>query len=98
MSRIFAVDRRRGHGAMQILILAASAVVLCVGGAESRAWAQQSGASVLESFRPQVEPWPAPVGHRQPQRKDLPPSMRKDEGAITSGQHNFDDSLNICRC
>ena len=98
MRRIFAVDRRRGRGATQILVLAASAVVLCIGGAESRAWAQQSGAPVLDSLRRQVEPWPAPVGHRQPQRKDLPPGMRKDEGAITSGQRDFDDSLDICRC
>ena len=81
-----------------ILALGAFAAVFCLGGPLSNAWAQQSSAPVLDSLHPQVEPWPAPVGHRQPWRDDVPPGMRKDEGAVTPGQSNFDDSLNICRC
>jgi hypothetical protein len=82
---------------MQILVLAASAAALCVG-SESRAWARQTSAPVLDSVRPEMAPWPAPVGHRQSGRKDLPSSMREDEEAITAGQRNVDDSLTICHC
>ena len=97
MRRTFVAAGRSGRSVMQILVLAASAAVLCVG-SESRAWAQQTSAPVLDSVHPHMEPWPAPVGHRQPEQKDLPSSMRKDEGAITPGQRNVDDSLTICRC
>jgi hypothetical protein len=91
------VDKpHRRRSVLRILVVSASAAMLSLGG--SNAWAQQSSAPVLDSVHPQIEPWPAPVGTRQPQRKDLPPRVRKDEGAITPGQRDFDASLNICRC
>ena len=86
----------RRRSVRRILIVSASAVMLSLGG--SNAWAQQSSAPVLDSLHRQIKPWPAPVGTRQPRQKDLPPAMRKHEGAITQGQRDFDASLNICRC
>ena len=98
MNRATATRARTRASAMRTLVLSASAgIVLCVGGM-STAWAQQSNTPTLDVLRPQVEPWPAPVGHRQPRREDLPPSVRKDEGAITPGQQDFNQSLTICRC
>ena len=41
--------------------------------------------------------WQAPVGHRQPTQRDLPPNIRRDEGARTQGESAFDKSLQICR-
>jgi hypothetical protein len=91
------VDRpHRPRSLLRILVVSASAVMLLLGG--TNAWAQQSSAPALDSLHPQIEPWPAPVGTRQPRLKDLPPGMRKHEGAITQGQRDFDASLNICRC
>jgi hypothetical protein len=83
---------------MKRTFLAVGAAVLCLGGPPSTARAQQSGAPVLDSLQPQIEPWPAPVGHRQPRRQDLPPGAPRDEGATTPRQRDFDGSLNICRC
>ena len=82
---------------MRTAILSASVTVaLCLGGPMA-ASAQSSGAPLLDSQRPDVGPMPAPVGHRQPQQKDLPPSVSRDEGGITAGQRAFDRSLDICR-
>lgn len=83
---------------MKRTLLRVGAVVLCLGGPLSTAWAQQSGAPALDSLHPQSGPWPAPVGHRQPRRLDLPQGMSKDERANAPGEHDFDKSLNICRC
>jgi hypothetical protein len=83
---------------MKRTLVAVGAAVLCLSGPLSIARAQQSGAPVLDSLHPQIEPWPAPVGHRQPRRRDLPPGASRDEGASTPGQRGFDDSLSICRC
>jgi hypothetical protein len=71
-------------------------VALCSGGAMA-ASAQSSGAPLLDSQHPDAAPMPAPVGHRQPQQKDLPPRVSRDEGAITAGQRTLDRSLDICR-
>ena len=76
--------------------LAVVAAMLSLGGPPSTAWARPSDAP--GSVYRQIEPWPAPVGHRQPRRQDLPPAVSKDEGAITPGQRDFDASLDICRC
>jgi hypothetical protein len=95
MKRAF-VTWRKFTGWMRILVLSAAA--LCLGGPASVASAQQSSAPELDSVHPQVEPWPAPVGHRQPRRQNLPPGASKNEGAITRGQRDFDSSLSICRC
>jgi hypothetical protein len=90
---------RRGQRTMRTVILSASvAVALCLGGPMSSvASAQSSGAPVLDSQRPDGGPIPAPVGHRQPQQKDLPPSVARDEGHTTAGEQAIDRSLNICR-
>jgi hypothetical protein len=98
MQRAFVAKPGKLGGWMRILVLSASALMLCVGEPGSVALAQPSSAPVLDSLHPQIEPWPAPVGHRQPRRQDLPPGTSKDEGAITRGQRKFDGSLNICRC
>jgi len=78
-------------------IIIAAAVIL-----EASAWgsasAQTSSAPVLDSQRPQML-IPAPVGHRQPRRADLPAPVRHDEsmnpGALS--EHEFDQQLQICR-
>ena len=98
MKRVSVATRSKCASRMRVLVLSASALALAVGGLGSVAFAQQSSAPLLDSLHPQVAPWPAPVGHRQPRPSDLPPGVRKDEGAITPGQRQIDDSLNICRC
>jgi len=52
-----------------------------------------------QDARPRVAPgvWPAPVGHRQPRPDELPPSERKNEGAVTPAEKDFDKTLKICR-
>ena len=45
-----------------------------------------------------VKPWPAPVGHHQPQASDVPPEAR--QGAALSEERldaEFDRKLMICR-
>jgi hypothetical protein len=83
---------------MKRTLLCVGAVVLSLGGPLSTAWAQQIGTPALDSMHPQIGPWPAPVGHRQPRRQDLPPGVARDEGANTPGERAIDNSLNICRC
>jgi hypothetical protein len=41
--------------------------------------------------------WPAQTGHRQPRPDELPPSERKNEGAVTPAEKDFDKTLKICR-
>jgi hypothetical protein len=55
------------------------------------ALAERAGTRVAPSV------WPAPVGHRQPRPDELPPSERKNEGAVTPAERDFDKSLKICR-
>jgi hypothetical protein len=98
MKRTYVNRWRQSRRVMQILVLSASAAVLGLGAPMSTAWAQQSSAQVPDSLHPQTAPWPAPVGHRQPRRSDVPAGASKDEGAITPGQREFDRSLDICRC
>src|SRR6266849_2359553 len=87
--------------------LSASAIIgLCLAGPMSSiAWAQSSSAPILDSQHPEVGPLPAPVGHRQPRRKDLPANVTQDPANVTQDeddalarQRAFDKSLNICRC
>jgi hypothetical protein len=83
-------------GKIRTAILSASmTVALCFGGPMA-ASAQSSSAPLLDSQHPDVRPMAAPVGHRQPQQKDLPPSVSRDEGGITAGQRAIDRSLDIC--
>jgi len=90
---------RRKRSVMRTLLLSACAsIALCLSGPVSIAWAQQSSAPDLDSLHPQIEPLPAPIGHRQSRKKDLPQGVARDEGAITPGQRTFDQSLDICRC
>ncbi len=97
MTRIHGRIRKCLRTTRTIVFSAATAIAVCVAGHTSLAFAQQSSAPVLDSQHSQVGVWPAPVGHRQPTEADLPPSMRHDEGAITPGQRNFNQSLKICR-
>jgi len=100
MSYVHESKMERRRRTVRTVILSASVTVaLCFGGPmSSAALAQSSSAPVLDSQRPDVGTIPAPVGHRQPQRKDLPPSVSpQDEGDITAQQRAFDRSLNICR-
>jgi hypothetical protein len=39
----------------------------------------------------------APVGHRQPTKKSLPPNVWQNEQEISSGNQKFDRTLIICR-
>lgn len=97
MARVHGRIRKRPCPARTMVLSAATAIAVYVAGNPSIALAQQSSASLLDAQDPQIGVWPAPVGHRQPTRSDLPPAMRQDEGAITPGQRTFDNSLNICR-
>jgi hypothetical protein len=45
-----------------------------------------------------TKPWPAPVGHRQPEARDLPPQVTEDEGAISRSERDLDKKIkSICR-
>jgi hypothetical protein len=39
----------------------------------------------------------APVGHRQPTPKDLPPAVRREEAAPILEDRDLDSKLRICR-
>jgi hypothetical protein len=80
--------RERLRTVRTIAVCAAMATALCIAGQSASALAQEN---------PQTGVWAAPVGHRQPTRADLPPDMRRDEGAVTPRERSFDNSLNICR-
>jgi hypothetical protein len=80
--------RQRPRTVRTIAVCAAMAGALYIAGPSATALAQQS---------PETGVWPAPVGHRQPTRADLPPATRRDEGAVTPRERSFDNSLNICR-
>ena len=97
MIRVDSPIGKRRRAPRAIAVSAAAMIGLCAVGQSSTAFAQQSSAPVLDFQPSPTGVWPAPVGHRQPTRTDLPPSERHDEGAITPGQRQFDSSLNICR-
>jgi hypothetical protein len=74
----------------RFVLMAASGAALFAAFPDA-ALAERAGARVAPAV------WPAPVGHRQPRPDELPPSERKNEGAVTPAEKNFDKSLNICR-
>jgi hypothetical protein len=78
-------------------IIIAAAVTL-EASAWCSAWAQTSNAPVLDSQQPQML-IPAPVGHRQPRRADLPAAVRHDETTNPGSQseRQLDQRLQICR-
>src|SRR5271167_1593980 len=39
----------------------------------------------------------APIGHRQPNAQDVPPSVLRNENAMRAGDTALDKKLNICR-
>ena len=39
----------------------------------------------------------APIGHRQPEVRDLPPAVQDNEGSISPKAKELDEKLNICR-
>jgi hypothetical protein len=83
---------------------AVTAAVSLGGSGLSAAYAQTSGAPVtsnapvLDAQHPGMLV-PAPVGHRQPRRADLPPSVQHNEttGTSTPGERGIDRDLQICR-
>jgi hypothetical protein len=89
--------RKRPRAMRTTVLRAAAAIALGFAGQNLTALAQQSDGPLRSAPGPETDVWPAPVGHRQPTRTDLPPGLRRDEGAITPGERNFDSSLNICR-
>jgi hypothetical protein len=112
------MEKGRRRTTRTVILFASATAALCFGGPLSSVASAQSssapasGARVLDSQRPDLGPapvpagpMPAPVGHRQPRQKDLPPSVLRDEGgdaprnegATTTGQGSSDRSLTICR-
>jgi hypothetical protein len=49
------------------------------------------------SSRTPSQPWPAPVGHRQPQAKDLPSQNSSALEQISEEDRAVDRRLTICR-
>jgi hypothetical protein len=106
MGRLHVAGTAKRRMPVRMVILSAGATVaLFFGGPIAPvAIAQSSNAPVLDSQRPGAtprvrnHPFPAPVGHRQPGRKDLPPGVARDEGSITASQRDFDGKLKICNC
>jgi hypothetical protein len=83
-----------------VAVLSASAIIAsaCWGPLAATAYAQSSGeVRSLDSPRPDAQPLPAPVGHRQPQAKTLPESVLRDENGRPTDRRAFDQHLNICR-
>ena len=90
--------RARRRTSRAIMLSAAAAVALYLGAPLfSVASAQTSGAALPDSQTPAIGSIPAPVGHRQPRRQHLPPSVTQDEGDIMAKQRAFDRSIQICR-
>ncbi len=101
MHRANSSPRGNRRKIMMLAWTASAASVLCLGGSMlSVASAQSSSAPVVDSARPATAPLSAPVGHRQPREKDLPPAISREEQQqrdVLSRQRAFDRSLQICR-
>lgn len=70
--------------------------VTLAGSAWSGAYAQTSDAPVLVAERSNSV-LPAPVGHRQPRRADIPDAVQRDENAGFPSAHEFEQQPQICR-
>lgn len=89
---------RHGTAVSNIIITAATTVAISLCGVMwSAAFAQSGSAPALGSQPPSDERYKAPIGHRQPRPQDLPPSVSRDEGNVSSSQRDLDRSLQICR-
>ena len=107
MKCVYITARERRSAVMHIVVSAAAAALIVVGtGAASVVLAQNdpnASTSGSASPNPNRSPDPpqrleAPIGHRQPATRDLPPDVRRDEGAVTTREKELDDKLNsICR-
>ena len=91
------IEKRRIARALALSALA-MVVLPLAGPIPSVAWAQSSSAPLLDAQHPRIGPMPAPVGHRQPRRKDLPPSVTEDRDDAPARKPAIDQSLIICRC
>ena len=95
------IEKRRIARALALSALA-MVVLRLAGPIPSVAWAQSSSAPLLDAQHPKIGPMigpmPAPVGHRQPRRKDLPPSVTEDRDDAPARKPAIDQSLIICRC
>jgi hypothetical protein len=99
--------RARRRAITHIALRAAAAgLIMFQTGAAGIGWAQDmSSQSPSQTTSPDanrsVAPrgrLEAPIGHRQPTESDLPPSVRKEEGAATRDEKELDKKLNsICR-
>jgi hypothetical protein len=79
-----------------LLATIATVGVVVAGSIGSTASAQASSAPTLDAMQPDTLPT-APVGHRQPQRADVPAGAKRGEGAALSSERSFDQQLQICR-
>ncbi|WP_454615960.1 hypothetical protein [Bradyrhizobium cenepequi] len=77
------------------LLSGRTATAETVGLAKSSPAAVSSGMSDTSS-RTQGLPWPAPVGHRQPQAKDLPSQNTNELEQISEEDRAVDRKLTIC--
>jgi hypothetical protein len=89
-------ERRLSSGAgnrrvLARVVLMAAAVATMLAACPDAASAQDTRAREARRL------WPGPVGHRQPRPDELPPSERKNEGAVTPAEKDFDKRLKICR-
>lgn len=85
--------RPRMRSWRQLLAAAVLAAPIWAGAAAAR-----DGALSENLVEPASDPWPAPIGHRQPHLGDLPADVRQDEGEITRSERDLDKLIdNICR-
>ena len=76
-----------------ILIILAAALMATDAAAQQQSAPSTSPTTQGMATRPQ-----APVGHRQPRMKDLPPDLaRKERSGQPAEQHSIDEDLRICR-
>jgi hypothetical protein len=92
---------KQGHGRHPVMTVATalSVMILSAFALAEAALAQTNlPPGVQRKFQPKAEPFEAPVGHRQPRRWDLPPSIRRDERrGATTRQRALDRELKICK-
>ena len=88
------------HRARRALAFPTSALMALglAGPLPSVAWAQTTGGAFLDAQHPRSRPMPAPIGHRQAERKDLPTSVTKEGDDAVARRRALDRSLTICRC
>jgi hypothetical protein len=80
--------------AMRLVMFAVVVIASLSGSALAQSNTNQSPVGSTTTGTPERQ---APVGHRQPKAKDLPPDILRNEQRTTTGDKGWDKDLIICK-